>query len=195
MIRSPDAALAHLHDVPRRQGDASDLLYASVGIEKHRADGSHRGVSPHAVCKGLDPSGLHERVIVQKHDVVAMGKPGPDVVAFTEEPVDADLDQYEIAPATPGAQDGHVFGNGPVVDDDDFPDERAPRQLERIEALERRVGVVVVENDDRDVAVEVIRRCSQVRVRTNDRAQFAGRCFRSLERSRTGRVRRHEFEA
>ncbi len=54
------------------------------------------------------------------------------------------------------AQDGELVGVGPVVHDDDLADQLALGRGQRVEAFERGLRLVVVEDDDRDVVPEVI---------------------------------------
>ena len=96
VIRAPDGALSDLHHVPGGESHAADLLHPPVGVEEHRPYGGHGGVFPHRRGERLDPSGLHECVVVEEDDVVAPRKVHTDVVALAEEAIDPDLDQDEV---------------------------------------------------------------------------------------------------
>ena len=131
VVRAPDGALAHLDHVAGRQRDAPHLLDPSVGVEEHRPDRGDVRVGPHGRAERLDPTGLHEGVVVEEDHVVAAGIVDADVVSLAEVPVRADLDQDEVVPGVAPAQDGELLGVGPVVHDDDLPDQRrsAPRPV------------------------------------------------------------------
>ena len=63
------------------------------------------------------------------------------------------------------AQQRELLGARAVVHHDDLPDQLAASMGQCVETLDRRRRMVVVENDDRDVAAEWIRRCGQFDVR------------------------------
>ena len=186
VLRTPDAALADLDDVAGRKGEAADLLDPAVGVEEHRADGGHCRVVRHRGGQLVDPARFDEGVIVEEDDEVAGGEIDSDVVALAEVPVLAHLDQQEVIGPLVLAKDGHLFVIRAVVDDDDLADEGTLGATQRLETLERRLGVVVVQDDDRHVVVEG-RRPTTAYLRRGHGAS-------ATENRRNGAVTLHELD-
>ena len=164
VVRSPHGPLPHLDHVAGRQGQCSHLLDATVRIEEERTHCGNVRIA-HGRAERLDPAGLHKGVVVEEDDVVAAGSVDADVVAFAEEAVLTHLKEDEVTLRMAQAQYGELLGGGAVVHQDDLPDQIAAGMGQRVETLDRRRRLVVVEDYDRDVAAEWIRRGDQCGVR------------------------------
>jgi len=154
VVRPPDRSLADLDHVAGRQRESAHFLDPAIRIEKHGAYRGDARIAFHGRTQRFDPTGLHEGVVVEEDNVVTASFVHADVVALAEEPVFTYLNEREVALSMARTQNGEFVGVGPVVHDDDFAYQLAPCHGECVQAFDRGLRLVVVEDDDRHVLAE-----------------------------------------